>query len=211
MRNVAIPYSILFTQRRHVFRNLLELLSCEECRGRNRRKCGVVKGARQPGVQSECAGITCFRRLVQEDSCFEHEKLRHVIERVWKCSSMWRDHICHQECVRRHRSWTTTKNNKLSMSAFLPSSLWGHERHGQTSLHCVFGPLFLCAPTLTCITTGLHLHVSVVQRSWKFLQSTTHNISVRRPEPASCLFFPWIQHLTVLVLSFRSLNLLCSQ
>ena len=37
--------------------------------------CGqeVVKGVGQAGVQSECAGTTCFRRLVQEYSCFERE------------------------------------------------------------------------------------------------------------------------------------------
>ena len=32
---------------------------------------------------------------------------------------------------------------------------------GQTRLHCVFGALFRCARTLTCITAGLHLHVSI--------------------------------------------------
>ena len=48
-----------------------------------------VKGAGQPGVQSECAGTTCFRRLVQKDSCFEHEEIRHVLQRVWKCSSTY--------------------------------------------------------------------------------------------------------------------------
>ncbi len=45
-------------------------------------ECGDVKGPGQPGVLSECAGTTCFRRLVQKDSCFEHEELRHVLQRV---------------------------------------------------------------------------------------------------------------------------------
>ena len=51
-------------------------------------------------------------------------------------------HMCHQEWVRSHRSWITTKNNKLSVSVFLTTSLWGHERPAETRLHCVFGALF---------------------------------------------------------------------
>ena len=50
--------------------------------GRNRRKCecGVVKGGGQSGVQSESDGTTCFRRLVQKDSCSEYEEVRLVVQ-----------------------------------------------------------------------------------------------------------------------------------
>jgi hypothetical protein len=50
--------------------------------GRNRRKCecGAVKGGGQSGVQSECAGTTCFRRLVQKDSCSEYEEVRLALQ-----------------------------------------------------------------------------------------------------------------------------------
>jgi hypothetical protein len=80
--------------------------------GRNRRKCefGVVKGAGQSGVQSECAGTTCFRRLVQKDSCGEHEQTRQVVQspsngptysvrnqkqRCWRCLFVFYRFIIH--------------------------------------------------------------------------------------------------------------------
>ncbi len=57
--------------------------------GRNRRKCecGVVKGAGQSGVQSEHTGTTYFRRLVQNDSCCEHEQVRLVLQSASKCTA----------------------------------------------------------------------------------------------------------------------------
>ena len=43
---------------------------------------GLEKGAGQPGVPSECVGITSFRVPVPEYSCLDHEKLRHVIQQI---------------------------------------------------------------------------------------------------------------------------------
>ncbi len=40
----------------------------------------VAKGAGHPGVQSQWVGTTWFRRLLQKDSCFEHEQVRHVLK-----------------------------------------------------------------------------------------------------------------------------------
>jgi len=88
-------------------------------------------------------------------------------------------HMWHQECVQRHRSWITTKNNKLSLSVFLPTSLWGHERPAQTRLHCVFGTLFRYAHTLTRISWGLHLHVS----TWNCISKDRSGCSPRTVKP----------------------------
>jgi hypothetical protein len=49
--------------------------------------CGVVKWSGQSGVGSECVDITWFRRLVHQDSCFDHEQVRHVLLSVRKYSS----------------------------------------------------------------------------------------------------------------------------
>jgi hypothetical protein len=62
--------------------NVLMKLMC-----RRKSACVVAKGAGQPGVQSEWVGTTCFRRLVQKDSCFEHDQVRHVLQSACKCSS----------------------------------------------------------------------------------------------------------------------------
>ncbi len=69
-------------------------------------------------------------------------------------------HACHEECVKRHRCWMSTKNNMLSASAFLTSCLWGQKRPGQNRLLCVFGALFRCARTLPRMIAGFHLHAS---------------------------------------------------
>ena len=47
-----------------------------------------VKGAGQSGVQSEWIGTTCFRRLVQKDSCFDLEQVRYVLQSDRKYSSL---------------------------------------------------------------------------------------------------------------------------
>ncbi len=54
---------------------------------RRKSACVVAKGEGQPGVQSEWVGTTCCRRLVQKDLCFEHDKVRHVLQSACKCSS----------------------------------------------------------------------------------------------------------------------------
>ena len=89
--------------------------------GRNRRKCecGDVKGAGHPGVQSECAGTTCFRRLVQKDSCFEHEELRHVFQRVWKCSSTYSA----RNEKRRSWQWLLVFLMGAHQSSYVPSRM----------------------------------------------------------------------------------------
>ena len=54
---------------------------------RRKSACVVARGEGQQGVQSEWVGTTCFRRLVQKDSCFEHDQVRHVLQSACKCSS----------------------------------------------------------------------------------------------------------------------------
>ncbi len=70
--------------------------------GRNRWKCecGVVKWSGQPGVGSESVNITWFRRLVHQDSCFDHEQVRHVLQSVTKCSSTYNARNQKQRCWR---------------------------------------------------------------------------------------------------------------
>jgi hypothetical protein len=56
----------------------LRVLMRSMCRRKSARV--VAKGAGQSGVQSQWVGTTWFRRLVQKDSCFEHEQVRHVLK-----------------------------------------------------------------------------------------------------------------------------------
>ena len=80
------------------------------------------------------------------------------------CSGVWcvrnKTSYIHEPCVRRHRFCMTTKSPTLNISAFVPSSVRGFEKPGQTRFPCVFVALLRCAHTLTCIFRGLQLHVS---------------------------------------------------
>jgi hypothetical protein len=78
--------SCVFRVRHHEphFRSL-NVLMRSMCRRKS--ACVVAKGEGQQGVQSEWVGTTCFRRLVQKDSCFEHDQVRHVLQSACKCSS----------------------------------------------------------------------------------------------------------------------------
>jgi hypothetical protein len=60
----------------HIFE--ASVLMRSMCRRKSARV--VAKGEGQPGVQSQWVGTTWFRRLVQKDSCFEHEQVRHVLK-----------------------------------------------------------------------------------------------------------------------------------
>ena len=104
-----------------------------------------VKGAGQPGVQSEWVGTTWFRRLVQKDSCFELGQVRYVLQSPQKCSCVDTErkqkkligtvsvrmfdvcatklHISHEPCVRRHRFCMTTMSPTLNISAFVPLNI----------------------------------------------------------------------------------------
>ncbi len=69
-------------------------------------------------------------------------------------------HISHEQCVRRHCFSMTTKSPTLNISDFVPSSVRGFEKTGETRFPCVFVALISCPHTLTCIMRALHLHVS---------------------------------------------------
>ncbi len=119
---------------------------------------------------------------MQKDLCFELGQVRYVLQSPQKCScvdtarkekklirtvSVWvfdvcatKLHISHEACVRRHRFCITTKSPTLKISAFVPSSVRGFEKPGQTRFPCVLVALLRCAHTLTCIIRGMHLHVS---------------------------------------------------
>ncbi len=144
--------------------------------------CVLGKETGQSGVQSEWVGTTWFRRLVQKDSSFELGQVRYVLQSPQKCSCVdtarkqkkligtvsvrvfdvcaTNLHISHELCVRRHRFSMTNKSLTINISDFVPSSVCGFEKTGQTRFPCVFVALLHCAHTLTCIMRGLHLHVS---------------------------------------------------
>jgi hypothetical protein len=110
---------------------------------------------------------------VQKDSCFELGQVRYVLQSPQKCSCVdtarnqkkvigtvsvrvfdvcaTKLHIYHEQCVRRYRLCMTTKSPTLNISAFVPSSVRGFEKPGQTRFPCVFVALLRCAHTLTCI------------------------------------------------------------
>jgi hypothetical protein len=58
---------------------LFELFSGEMTTGKE-NSCVVVKGSGQSGVQRKLVGTTCFRRLVEKDSCVELEQVRYVLQ-----------------------------------------------------------------------------------------------------------------------------------
>ncbi len=176
--------------------------------GRNRWKCecGVVKGAGHPGVQSKCAGTTYFRRIVQKDSCCEHDQVRLVLQRASKCTAttvrepetvmltvasrvfgrcvprfIWAIKNACEGIVLGWQPRTTSQVWVLSCP-----HQWGQKRTG-TRFHCVFGALFRCARTLTRITAGLHLHPSTfscmsTDRS-RCSRDTVQGFRLRRPLP----------------------------
>ena len=177
--------------------------------------CVLVKEAGQPGVQWKWVGTTWFRRLVQKDSCFELGQVRYVLQSPQKCSCVdtarkqkkligtvsvrvfdvcaTKIHISHEPCVRRHRFCMTTKSPTLNISAFVPSSVRGFEKPGQTRFPCVFVALLRCAHTLTCIFRGLQLHVSTDSCMSKVRSLVLHalcnhgeNLS---ENPSSCTYF----------------------
>ena len=108
------------------------------------------------------AGPLCPAESSKMQLCGHHEKAETVTGTV----SVRAFDVCaatkfiHELCVRRHRFCMTTKSPTLNISAFVPSSVRGFEKPGQTRLPCVFDALLRCAHTLTCIVRGLHLHLS---------------------------------------------------
>ena len=106
------------------------------------------------------AGPLCPAESSKMQLCGHHKKAEKAdCVRVFDvCATKL--HISHEPCVRRHRFCMTTKSPTLNISAFVPSSVRGFEKPGQTRFPCVFVALLRCAHTLTCIIRGLHLHVS---------------------------------------------------
>ena len=85
----------------------------------------------------------------------------------------------------------TTKSPTLNISAFVPSSVRGFEKPGQTRFPCVFVALLRCAHTLTCIIRGLYLHVHLhlhVKR--EVLLSSMHCATMPKmsQNPSSCTY-----------------------
>ena len=107
---------------------------------RRESACVFVKGAWQPGVQSEWVGTTWFRMLVKKDSCFELGQVRYVLQSPQKCSCVdtsrkqkkligtvsvrvfdvytTKLYISHEPCVWRHHFCMTTKSPTLNFSPF---------------------------------------------------------------------------------------------
>ena len=113
---------------------------------------------------------TCFRRLVQEDLCFEHEKLRHVFQRVCENSvprtgrgtrriDFDGDFSCllwvHTKVHTWHQEWVSEKVSLLDDNQEQQAKYEHFSAHItvrtpkilSNQVTCVFGALFHCGPS----------------------------------------------------------------
>ena len=127
----------------------------------------VFRTRASPACRTECVKMQFH---VQRE-----EPERAIIDSGFSCfwSVNTKVHVCHQESVRRHRCWMSTKNNMLSASAFLTSCLWGQKRPGQSRIYFHV----LCFGTKQSVSICLSSKVSHNKRSILKIHSITENVS----------------------------------